>query len=176
MGTNPRVRELLAIWDQAPRHAKPSVAELCANDPQLLREVERYIRARLAPAAHTTAAPPPPPEQDPGGVAPPPPTQPRAKHGISVSAIEGYRLVRELGRGGQAVVYEAVQKSTTRRVAIKVLTAGRFAGPQERRRLEREAQVLAALSHPNVVQVIDRGVTREGFYFLVMEYVVGRPL
>ena len=174
MGTNPRVRELLAIWDQAPPHAKPSVAELCANDPQLLREVERYIRARLSPAAHTTAAPPP--EQDPDGVAPPPPAHARAKHGISVSAIEGYRLVRELGRGGQAVVYEAVQKSTTRRVAIKVLTAGRFAGPQERRRLEREAQVLAALNHPNVVQVIDRGVTKEGFYYLVMGYVVGRPL
>src|SRR5215207_8109815 len=92
---------------------------------------------------------------------PPPDERPAsAKH---APRIGGYQLVRELGRGGQAVVYEGVQNSTTRRVAIKVLTAGRYASDAEQRRLAREAQVLASVDHPNVVQVIDLGTTPDGF-------------
>src|SRR5947209_8317434 len=60
-------------------------------------------------------------------------------------AIRGYILARELSRGGQAVVYEAVQRSTGRQVAVKVLREGPLASPAERARLEREVRALAAL-------------------------------
>lgn len=91
-------------------------------------------------------------------------------------AIAGYRLLREVNRGGQAVVYQAIQNSTGQQVAVKVLLEGPLAGPGERARLEREVQILGALRHPNIVSIIDRGITDHGWLFIVMEYIPGRPL
>src|SRR5439155_1574759 len=96
--------------------------------------------------------------------------------GVPADAVPGYVVVREISRGGQAVVFEAVQKSTGRRVAVKVLREGPFASAQERARFDREVHVLAALNHPGIVRVVDRGVTAGGSRFLVMDYVSGRPL
>lgn len=96
--------------------------------------------------------------------------------GLRLPGIEGYQVIREISRGGQAVVYEAIQQSTSRKVAIKVLHGGGFTGPKERARFDREVQVLAALNHPNVVQVIDRGTTGDGSWYLVMPYIDGYPL
>ncbi len=93
-----------------------------------------------------------------------------------MASIEGYTLLREIARGGQGAVYEATRKSTGRRVAIKVLTGGAFAGPREKARFDREVQILAALDHPNIVRIIDRGTTTDGSLFLVMDFISGRPL
>jgi serine/threonine protein kinase len=90
--------------------------------------------------------------------------------------IPRYQIVREINQGAQGVIYEAIQEATGRKVAVKVLRGGAFIGPKERARFETEVQVLAALSHPNIVQVIDRGTTPDGSYFLVMPYISGRPL
>ncbi len=90
--------------------------------------------------------------------------------------IPGYTLRREISRGGQAVVFEATQESTGRTVAIKVLKEGALASPSERARMEREVQVLAALKHPNLVQIIDSGTTAQGARYLTMEYISGKPL
>jgi len=90
--------------------------------------------------------------------------------------INGYSAVREIARSGQAVVYEAVQLATTKKVAIKVVHGGPFIGPKALARFEREVQILAALNHPNIVQVIDRGKTADGSHFLVMPYISGRSL
>ena len=90
--------------------------------------------------------------------------------------IPGYENLRELRRGGQGVVYTAVQRSTRRTVAVKVLLAGGLAGAAQRRRFEREAELAASLRHPHIVRVFDSGVTPEGWPFLVMEFVEGRPL
>jgi serine/threonine protein kinase len=57
--------------------------------------------------------------------------------------IAGYRIVREIHRGGQGVVYEATQASTRRSVAIKVMREGPFAGAADRARFEREIHILA---------------------------------
>lgn len=95
---------------------------------------------------------------------------------IPSDAVPGYELVREISRGGQAVVYQAVQKSTGRKVAVKVLREGPFASAREKARFDREVQILVALDHPGIVSVIDRGVTVSGSYFLVMDYVSGRAL
>ena len=77
-----------------------------------------------------------------------------------------------LGRGGMGVVYKARQKSLNRLVALKLLAPERVRDPQFAERFTREAQALAALSHPNIVTIYDFGQAG-GFYFLLMEFVDG---
>lgn len=89
--------------------------------------------------------------------------------------IPGYQLMGEISRGGQGVVYEAVQLSTTRRVAVKVLHAGHFADPRDKARFEREVQVLGQLQHPNIVSIHDSG-SIGGHPFYTMDFIAGQPL
>src|SRR5688572_5243802 len=77
-----------------------------------------------------------------------------------------------LGRGGMGVVYKARQKTLNRFVALKLLAPERVKDPKFEDRFAREAQALAALSHPNIVTVHDFGQAG-GFYFLLMEFVDG---
>lgn len=91
-------------------------------------------------------------------------------------AFPGYDIVREIHRGGQGVVYQAVQLSTRRHVAIKVMHSGPFMGSSGRARFEREVQVLGQLDHPNIVRIHDSGVTSDGSCFYVMDYISGKPL
>src|SRR5664279_5111730 len=84
-----------------------------------------------------------------------------------------YRLTRVLGEGGMGMVYEAVQLSMDRPVAIKML---RSDDETNRRRLLREVRILTQLEHPNIVHVLDGGETESGAVFLVMERLVGRTL
>src|SRR4051794_19530068 len=72
-------------------------------------------------------------------------------------SFTGYRLIRRLSQGGQGIVFLAVQESTGRKVAIKVLSSGPFATAADRTRFDREARVLAALDHPAIVPILDRG-------------------
>ncbi len=96
------------------------------------------------------------------------------------SMLGKYRIVRELGRGGMGVVYEAEDPTLRRRIALKVL---HLVGENERgvKRFEREARACASLSHPNVVAVHEigsvSGAAGEGAYhFIAMEYVDGPTL
>lgn len=90
--------------------------------------------------------------------------------------LEGYEILSEIHRGGQGVVYKAVQKATKRVVAIKILLSGRFASPRERLRFQREVDLVASLNHPNIVTVYDSGISKDERLFLVMEYIHGVPL
>ena len=90
--------------------------------------------------------------------------------------IPGYDDLRELRRGGQGVVYAAEQKSTHRKVAVKVLLESGEGAIASRRRFEREVDLVASLRHPGVVNVYDSGITDDGRPFLVMEFVEGQPL
>lgn len=90
-------------------------------------------------------------------------------------AIDGYGVVSCLGRGGMGAVYEGYQQSTGRRVAIKFMLDAMGASEANRKRFEREVEVVARLQHPGIVSVIDSGV-RRGRYFYVMDFVSGRPL
>ena len=80
-----------------------------------------------------------------------------------------------LGRGGMGVVYKARQKTLNRFVALKLLAPERVHDAQFAERFTREAQALAALSHPNIVTIYDFGQAG-GFYFLLMEFVDGLNL
>ncbi|HYE17375.1 MAG TPA: bifunctional serine/threonine-protein kinase/formylglycine-generating enzyme family protein [Tepidisphaeraceae bacterium] len=88
----------------------------------------------------------------------------------------GYGVVREVAVGGQATVFEAVQLSTGRRVAIKVIHGGPWLDSRQRARLRREVRIMARLAHPNVVGVIDSGRGADGSFYLAMPYVDGLPL
>ncbi|MFP4057624.1 MAG: protein kinase domain-containing protein, partial [Candidatus Brocadiia bacterium] len=87
----------------------------------------------------------------------------------------GYRIRAIVGHGGMGTVYRAVQLSMDREVAIKVLLRKYADVPRFVARFEREAAALAALSHPNIVAVIDRG-RQDDMYFFVMEFVHGHTL
>src|SRR5205807_3778940 len=86
-----------------------------------------------------------------------------------------YRIVRKLGTGGMADVYLAEDQELGRRVAIKILNDRHAADDQFIERFRREAKNAAALSHPNIVSIYDRG-TAEGTYYIAMEYLSGRSL
>ncbi len=94
---------------------------------------------------------------------------------LIVDSIPGYEITREIHRGGQGVVYQAIQKATKRKVAIKVMREGPFAGKRDKARFEREVRILGQLRHPNIVTVHDSGTTAGCFYY-TMDYVSGRPL
>jgi serine/threonine protein kinase len=86
-----------------------------------------------------------------------------------------YRIKKEIGRGGMGIVYEAVQLSLGRRIALKVLP---FASALEPKRLERfknEAQAAAHLHHPNIVPVYAVGCER-GTHFYAMQFIEGQTL
>jgi len=90
--------------------------------------------------------------------------------------LAGYEITGELFRGGQGVVYRALQKATKRTVAIKVVLQGAFATRRQRNRFEREIEIAARLRHPNIVTVHESGVTSDGSHYFVMEYVEGVAL
>src|SRR3990172_12135985 len=90
-------------------------------------------------------------------------------------SFPGYESVREVFRGGQGIVYRAVQGATGREVAIKVLRDGPFRGPRDRVRFEREVRVLGRLQHPNIVTIHDGGLIDDCDYF-VMDYISAQPL
>jgi eukaryotic-like serine/threonine-protein kinase len=86
-----------------------------------------------------------------------------------------YRIIKQLGRGGMGVVFLAEQLDLHRHVALKMLTAGAFASPDELARFRGEAESLARLRHAGIVQVYDVG-THDGLPYLAMEHVAGGSL
>jgi serine/threonine-protein kinase len=89
--------------------------------------------------------------------------------------IPGYEVLDILGRGGMGVVYRARQKGLKRIVALKMILAGGHAAPDQLARFHAEAEAVAQLLHPNIVQVYDVG-EQDGLPYFSLEYVDGRPL
>lgn len=92
-----------------------------------------------------------------------------------VPAIPGYTVLCELGRGGMGVVFKARQQGLNRLVALKMILAGDLAGPEAAARFLAEAEAVARLQHPQVVQIYRIG-DHGGRPFLEMEYVAGGSL
>ena len=97
----------------------------------------------------------------------------------SASPIAGnlgdFRILREIGRGGMGVVYEAEQISLHRRVALKMLPFAAVLDARQLQRFQNEAVAAASLKHPNIVQVYSVGCER-GIHYYAMEYVEGQTL
>jgi serine/threonine protein kinase len=86
-----------------------------------------------------------------------------------------FRILREIGRGGMGIVYEAEQLSLGRRVALKVLPFAWTLDPRQLRRFQNEARAVAHLHHTNIVPIHSVG-TERGVHFYAMQYIEGRPL
>jgi serine/threonine protein kinase/TRAP-type C4-dicarboxylate transport system substrate-binding protein len=96
--------------------------------------------------------------------------------GFSPGMIFGpYRILREIGRGGMGIVYEAVQVLVEKRVALKVLPLQPPADARQLERFFREARITAGLHHPNIVPVLDVGQIADSAYF-AMQYIDGHGL
>lgn len=151
-----------AARELAPGKRRAFLDAACGDDAEFQAEVERLLA--LAPTALME-------------VGTSTQTVPRRAAGPAVDSrptiIPNYRILSEIGRGGQGVVFKAVQESTKREVAVKVLLAGTLASEAERRRFEREMDLIAAMQHPNIVTVFDGGTTPQGHQWYAMEYLEG---
>jgi eukaryotic-like serine/threonine-protein kinase len=163
----PEVQERLAeilegYLDELERGLSPDAEELIARHPQLAGP----IRAHLAGLDFVYQATAP---MRPAATA-------RSEADEAVRRQLGdYMIVREIGRGGMGVVYEARQVSLDRRVALKVLP---FAAVLDRKQVARfynEAQAAAHLHHPNIVPVFSSGCDR-GVHYYAMQFIEGQPL
>lgn len=134
--------------------------EACRGVVEEIRENDRFLGDARTILAGAMDVPP-------GGPA-------RAR--LASDAVRGFELLEEISRGGQGVVYRAVQRATKRAAAIKVLLGGAFASDRQRHRFEREVEIAARLRHPNIVSVFESGQTTDGTPYVAMEYVEGVPL
>src|SRR5205085_2705555 len=95
--------------------------------------------------------------------------------GATAGTLGDFRIVREVGRGGMGVVYEAEQISLGRRVALKVLPFAATMDPRQLARFHNEARAAACLQHPHIVPVYGVGCER-GVHFYAMQFVDGTTL
>jgi WD40 repeat protein/serine/threonine protein kinase len=141
----------------------PSQEELLARHPDLAGDLKEclaslaFIRQAALPATTAGAANGIPPEGDLPGT------------------LGDFRIVREVGRGGMGVVYEAEQISLGRRVALKVLPFAATLDTKQLQRFYNEARAAASLDHPHIVPVY--GVSCErGVHYYAMKFIDGRSL
>ena len=95
--------------------------------------------------------------------------------GARLERLGDFRVLREAGRGGMGVVYEAEHESLGRRVALKVLAAHAIPDPAQVRRFEREARAAAQLHHTNIVPVFGVG-EQDGLHYYAMQFIPGLGL
>jgi serine/threonine protein kinase/tetratricopeptide (TPR) repeat protein len=183
MSTDPRVSDLLLTWEERREQGHPvSVEELCRDCPHLLPEVRRQVQALqamnpiLRPRPRTALPTPTfPGTSDQATATWAEPLADCSAASAPLPVIPGYEVLRELGRGGMGIVYLARQTSLGRLVALKMLRADQFARRERRRRFRAEAEAVARLQHPNIVQVYEAGEAG-GQAYCVFEYVPGRTL
>ena len=94
---------------------------------------------------------------------------------LKLEKLGDFRIVREIGRGGMGIVYEAWQESLGRHVALKVLSRASRLDPQRMQRFEREARAAAGLHHTNIVPVFGVG-EHDGLHYYIMQFIPGRAL
>jgi serine/threonine protein kinase/Tfp pilus assembly protein PilF len=140
------------------RGERPDVEEYAGRHPRVADLLRHVLPALQAMAGETSgrAAAATPPEALTG-------------------CLGDYRLVREVGRGGMGVVYEAVQLSLNRRVALKVLPFAATLDPRQLQRFQNEAQAAAVLHHTHIVPVFGVGCDR-GVPYYAMQFIEGESL
>src|SRR5580658_2199354 len=160
-----QVKELFALaLEHEPAERSRFLRQACAGDDRLRVEVESLLSSfdgadtflEDCPAADLLT---------------------KQSRAIAGKKIGAYRIVREIGRGGMAVVYlgERDDQSYRKQVAIKMVKPG-IDTEQILQRFRNERQTLAALDHSNIVKLLDGGSMEDGLPYLVMEYVEGLPI
>ena len=165
MAVDRRVRELLDEILESGR----SPEEVCRDCPELLPQVRlQLLRLKKMEERVNSLFPP----SSDGGSG----DRPASVHPITdLPRIPGYEVREILGRGGIGIVYKAWHLRLNRPVALKMLLSGVYAQAHELERFHREAEAVAHLGHPNVVQIFDMGEC-DGFAYFTMEYVEGGTL
>lgn len=135
----------------------------CGDDAALLRGVEELLANDEGSLLRLADQSPPP---DVSGL---------GRSEDSLPQIPGYKVHARIGAGGMGVVWRATQQSTRREVAVKTVQLGGMRSRNIQARLQREIELAAALSHPNIARVFDSGVG-EGFAYYAMELVEGAEL
>jgi len=163
-----RIREVFnSALAVAPAQRAGFIEQACGDDAELRAEVKSLL-AHHEETKETQGSPQPDVSQNP------------RLQGAQLSSgqrIGPYQVVREIGRGGMAVVYLAVRadEEYRKRVAIKVVRQG-MNEEEVLQRFRNERQTLAALDHSNIVKLLDGGSMVQGIPYLVMEYVEGFPI
>jgi serine/threonine protein kinase len=162
-----RLQDILAVYleEQEAGRAEDR-QELLARYPEFTAELAEFFAGGdrldgLAAPLRQAIAP------GPDAVPPPPDGNP--------AALGDFRLLREVGRGGMGVVYEAEQLSLGRRVALKVLPFAATMDPRRLQRFHNEARAAASLDHPHIVKVHAVGQER-GVHFFAMQFIDGQSL
>jgi serine/threonine-protein kinase len=157
---DPRVERLLdELLD-----SNSTPEQVCADCPELLPQVRthwrqiRWVNAELNALFPGSSDRPGPPAGEP-----------------DLPRIEGYEVEGILGRGGMGIVFRARHLRLNRPVALKMILAGPYADPDERKRFVQEAEAVASLRHTNIVQVYDAGEI-DGRPYFTMELVEGGRL
>jgi tetratricopeptide (TPR) repeat protein len=153
--------------DRFRRGERPSLRDYTERHPELAEEIRDLFPALVQieqvegdlrePGGRKAAAEPAP------GPLPPP------------RRVGDFEIIREIGRGGMGVVYEAEQVSLGRRVALKVLARNPSGDPSTLERFRREARAAARLHHTHIVPVFEVGQEGEIFYY-AMQYIQGHGL
>jgi serine/threonine protein kinase len=161
---NPVLDELIAeITDKLQAGEPVDVEKYAAKHPDLAEELRRLLPAlqMLAVAGGSPGSEPASDEE-------------RAEQPLH-GELGDFRIVREVGRGGMGIVYEAEQISLRRRVALKVLPFAATMDPRHLQRFYNEARAAACLDHPHSVKVHDVGCER-GVHYFAMKFIEGQSL
>jgi tRNA A-37 threonylcarbamoyl transferase component Bud32 len=176
-----QVAEFLLRWRELRAQGQDVSAEqLCGDRREFLEPLQRGLRALEAmeafldlddrEAVQQAGAP----GEDAATLSPRPERGPSAA-ATAGPVVPGYQILAELGRGGMGVVYRARQAKLNRLVALKMILAGAHAGDDDRRRFLTEAEAVARLQHPNIVQIHELGEA-DGHPFLALELCPGGSL
>jgi serine/threonine protein kinase len=151
--------------DRFRRGEHPSLSEYAARYPEHAERIRSIFPAMIAIERHGSSGALALGERlarsSPGAAAP--------------ERLGEYRIIREIARGGMGVVYEAVQESLGRHVALKVLPSHRFLPRSQAERFRLEARAAARLHHSNIVPVFGVGES-EGVHYYAMQYIHGQSL
>jgi serine/threonine protein kinase/tetratricopeptide (TPR) repeat protein len=166
-GDSPRAQRLAETLDRYMQELEsggipPDVDELVAQHPDLADELRGYVDSLKVLHQMTAGLRPMPTRAEPSA-------EPATKR------LGDYDILREIGRGGMGIVYEARQLSLNRHVALKVLPFAAMMDEKQIARFRNEAQAAAQLHHPNIVPVHAVGQER-GVHYFAMQYVPGQSL
>ncbi len=147
------------------RGERPTVSEYAEKHPELAAQIHELFPALVAMEQFGSGA-----NQTSEPAAPRPETvEPIPER------LGDYRILREIARGGMGIVYEAVQESLGRHVALKVMPQYRLHNPNQLERFQREARAAAMLHHTNIVPVFGVG-EHNGVHYYAMQYIQGQGL